>query len=365
MNLDSVRADLPVLERVAYLNTGTFGPLPRRTADAMAAIERTELEQGRSGPDYWERRRELRLRVREALARQVGAVPEHVALTRSTTDGCNIAVAGLRLAPEDEIVTTDCEHFGLLGALATSGARVRVARIRERQAVEALDAVEAEIGPRTRLIAISHVVWSTGQVMPAAELAARGIPVLVDGAQGAGAVPVDVATLRCDFYTMSGQKWLLGPDGTGALYVAPERIEQLAVAFPSYYCQQGYEPDGAFVPCDGALRFDNGTVPAAAEAGLLESISYAEELGPARFQRALAIAQRCRELLAERGVEVVTEPGQATLVSFRPRADAAETVMRLAERGVVVRDMPGLGWVRASIGFWTSEDDLDRLVQAL
>ena len=163
---------------------------------------------------------------------------------------------------------------------------------------------------------------------------------------------------------MSGQKWLLGPDGTGALFVAPDRVEEQAVAFPSYYCQQAYEPTGTFTPADGAARFDSGTVPAPALAGLVESLRFAEELGPERFGRARELTERCRELLAGK-VEVVTEPGQATLVSFVPADDAAETVSRLASEGIVVRDMPGLGWVRVSVGFWTSEEDLERLVDAL
>lgn len=364
MNLADIRAELPVLERLSYLNTGTFGPLPRRTAEVMVAEQLTELEHGRSGAAYWEHVRGLRQRVREAIAGLIGAAPENVALTRSTTDGCNVVVSGLGLGPADEVVTTDCEHFGLLGALAVSGARVRVARIREGPAGEAAAAILAELSPRTRLIAISHVVWTTGQVMAVSELAAAGIPVLVDGAQGTGAVPVDVGRLACDFYTVSGQKWLLGPDGTGALYVAPGRIDGLAIAFPSYFSQRSHEPDGAFEAVEGASRFDVGTIPAPALHGLERSLELARRAGGDRFDRARAMAERCRELLAEK-VDVVTEPGQSTLVSFRPVGDPAETVERLASQGVIVRDLPGLGWVRASVGFWTSEDDLGRLVEGL
>ena len=89
----------------------------------MEKAGRAELESGRSGATYWEGARALRARARESLGRAVGAEPENLALTRSTTDGCNIAVAALRLRPDDEIVTTDAEHFGLLGAIACSPAR--------------------------------------------------------------------------------------------------------------------------------------------------------------------------------------------------------------------------------------------------
>ena len=120
-------------------------------------------------------------------------------------------------------MTTDVEHPGLLGPLEASGATIRVARVRDRPAAEAFDAIRAEITPRTRLLALSHVAWSTGNVLPVAELKAEtGLPVLVDGAQSVGAIPVDVTPF--DYYTVSGQKWLCGPEGTGALYVAdPER----------------------------------------------------------------------------------------------------------------------------------------------
>ncbi len=361
MNLASIRAGLPVVERLAYLNAGTFGPLPARTIQTVERQNRTELEAGRCGASYWDDVRDLRRRAREAIGRAIGAPADAVALTRSTTDGCNIAVSALRLQPGDEVVTTDAEHFGLLGALAASKLDVRVAEVNTRPAADAAEIVKSQITPKTRLIALSHVLWTTGHVIPVEQLADAGIPVLVDGAQSVGAAPLDVASLGCTFYTVSGQKWLLGPDGTGALYVNPEQLTGLDVCFPSYFSQQSYEDDGTFVPTDGAARFDNGTVPAPALGGLLESIAFAEEVGSERFAYARATAERCRQALAER-VEVVTEPGQSTLVSFRPNGEATETVERLASQGVVVRELPRLGWVRASVGFWTSDDDVDRLV---
>ncbi len=361
LDLDRIRAELPVLQRKAYLNAGTFGPLPRRTVEAMHARLARDLAEGRSSEAYFEEMLSLREALRARIAGLIGARPEAVALTTATTDGCNIAVAALGLGPDDEVVTTDCEHPGLEGALRVSRARLRVAQLRGLSAAEALDAIEAELTPRTRLVALSHVLWTTGAVLPVERLAGRGFAVLVDGAQSAGAIPVDIRALGVDFYTVSAQKWLLGPDATGALYVRPELVDELRLTFPSY----GSWVHGTWTPKPGAPRFDPGWIPTASLEGLLESLAFAEALGPERFARSRIMAERCRELLAERA-RVVTEPGQANLVSFEPSGeDAAALVAALAERDVVVRDLPTLGWVRASVGFWTSDDDLERLVSVV
>lgn len=358
---EQIRAEFPVLERFAYLNAGTFGPLPRRTVEAMRGVEERALEQGRAGRAFFEEVVGDRERLREELASLIGAAPESIALTTSTTEGCNAVVAGLRLSPGDEVVTTDAEHPGLLGALRAWKLDVRAARVQDRPPEDALDALDAEITSRTRLIAVSHVLWSTGAVVPVAKLAGRGIPVLVDGAQAAGAIPVDVTELGCDFYTVSGQKWLCGPDATGALYVRPDRIGELELSYPSYL---SWEDVSTLEAWPNARRFESVWTPAASVTGLLASLAFAREVGEERFARARSAAERCREFLAERA-EVVTAPAQATLVSWRVEGDSAEAVDRLYEAGVIVRDMPGVGWLRASCGYWTSEDDLRRLVDAL
>ncbi|HYY76922.1 MAG TPA: aminotransferase class V-fold PLP-dependent enzyme [Gaiellaceae bacterium] len=346
-----------MLARFAYLNAGTFGPLPRRSASAMADAVVRDLQLGRSSREFFESLLALREELRESFRLLLGAQAGSIALTASTTEACNVVLGGLGLGPGDEVVTTDSEHPGLFGGLVASGATLRVAAIRERPAAEALAALESELSERTRLIALSHVSWLTGAVLPVVELAGRGVPLLVDGAQAAGAIPVDVTELDCDFYTVSAQKWLLGPDATGCLYVKPEHVEELRLAMPSYLSWQHPE----YEPKPDAARFDPGWIPAASLAGLRGALEFAAEVGEERFARARTMAERCRELLAQR-VEVVTEPGQATLVTFR--ADEPEAlVARLAEADVVVRDLPGTGWVRASCGWWTSEEDLERLVR--
>ncbi|MBA3384624.1 MAG: aminotransferase class V-fold PLP-dependent enzyme [Actinobacteria bacterium] len=358
MTFDEARAQFPVLERCAYLNAGTFGPMSHAVAGAIAAEQQRALEEGRINRAAFVRYLEDRLLVREGFARLLGVPVENIALTTSTSEGCNVVLNGLGLGADDEIVTTDSEHFGLIGPLVVSPATVRVARIRNLPAADAYETILAEVGPRTKLIALSEVLWITGHRLPWRELrAATGVPVLVDGAQSAGAIPVDAT--EADFYTVSAQKWLCGPDLTGALSVRDP--DSIRLAQPSYLSQREYDlAQATFEPHEGAARFDTHFTPLAATAGLLAAF----ELHPAwRFERGAEASARCRELLAERA-EVVTEPGHANLVAFRD-ADPEATVARLAEAGVIVRDLPSTGFVRVSCGWWTSDEDLGRLVATL
>ena len=295
--------------------------------------------------------REMRERIRGAIAALLGTTADLVALTDSTTRGCQIVVTGLGLSAGDEIVTTDQEHFGLIGPLRASGARVVVAEADE-------DALLAAVTPRTRLIATSHVLWTTGRRLDLARLRQpNGPQLLVDGAQSAGAIPVDLD--GADYYTVSAQKWLCSVDQSGALFVRdPERLR---VALPSVYAQLSHEVDGSFVPRDGARRFDAGWTGGPLLAGFEAALGVHPEW---RYDGAAAAAARCRELL-EPFVEVVTPAAQSTLVSFRPPGNPTELVAALAERGVIVREIPGRNLVRAACGWWTSDEDLRRLGDGL
>jgi L-cysteine/cystine lyase len=346
---EDVRAAFPVLEQYAYLNAGTNGPLPRAAAEAMIAEQLVDLSEGRGGEPYFSRALGMRDEVRAKLAALFGVEPTQVALTRSTTDGCNIVLAGLDLGSDDEIVTTDVEHFGLIGPLHASGARIVTA-----PEGGILDSVT----DRTRLIAVSHVSWVTGNSLdPASIKAATGLPVLVDGAQSAGVIPVDAGAV--DYYAVSCQKWLCGPDVTGALVVA--RPEELPVALPSYFAQTDHQPDGSYVAREGAERFDSGWIGTPSLAGLSKALDVAPEW---RFEHAAEIAANCRAALAER-FKVVTNPDQAGLVTFRPTSDPTELVEKLRGNGVIVRELPGRNLIRVSCGYWTSDDDLERLLGGL
>jgi L-cysteine/cystine lyase len=159
---------------------------------------------------------------------------------------------------------------------------------------------------------------------------------------------------------VSGQKWLCGPDSTGALYVRdPDRLR---VALPTYMSQASYDVQEAFTPKPGAPRFDSVWFAPATLAGLLAAL----EASPTwRYERVREIAAHCRTRLAA-AYEVVTAPEQGGLITFAPGGEAAETADRLFEEaGVVVRSVPGHEWLRVSCGWWTSEDDVERLLAAL
>jgi selenocysteine lyase/cysteine desulfurase len=356
MDVQALRAQFPVLERTAYLNSGTDGPLPA-AAVAAARIElAAEERDGRFGA-HFERRFELQNRLRGAYARVANADPDDVALATSTSDGLGRVLAGMGLGPDDEIVTSDQEHPGLIGPLLA--ARRRGVTVRSAPFARVAEAV----GPDTTLVAVSHVSWITGEVAPAA-LAELDVPLILDGAQGAGAVHVDPSALGCVAYAASGQKWLCGADGTGFLWVDRRFADKLALVSPGYtaFADASAGLEGGFK--DTAARFDTPTLSREALALSLAAIELFEAAGWEHVQeRAVASARRLADALRERGRAVMPR-GATTLVSWED-AYAEDTRNRLADAGVIVRDLPGRSLVRAAVGAWNDDADLDRLLDAL
>lgn len=355
MEASALRAEFPVLERLAYLNAGTDGPIPARAYAAADARARAELEDGRAGERHRASLEELVDGVRRELSVLLGAQVEDVALTHSTTDGINLVLTGLELGSGDEVLTSDEEHPGLLAPLAALAARTGVAL-----RVAPFGAIADAVSPSTRLVACSHVSWVSGRVVDAAALAAAPAPVLLDGAQGLGAVDADVRRLGCDYYAAAGQKWLCGPDGTGCLYVHPERRGELAPTWPGYQSLADPERAAELDLHADARRFDRGAWPGASAAWWLAAIELLASAGWAAVcERAAVLAERFADALAGHGREVVPR-GRSTLVSWHD-PDPMAAVARLAAAGVIVRDIPGRGLVRASIGAWSSEEELDRV----
>jgi L-cysteine/cystine lyase len=354
-DLQTFRAQFPVLAHLAYLNAGTEGPVPTRAA--RAAQDRIELEMthGRCGRPFFEAVLAMATQLRERYAKVLGCAPDNLALTGSTTDGVNTVIAGLDLRPGDEILTSQEEHPGLLAPLGR-------ARRRQRVSVRMVPFAElpGEVSDSTRLIACSHVSWASGQIADVDALTATGRLVLLDGAQGIGAIPVDVHELGVDFYAASGQKWLCGPEGSGCLYVRTERLEELTIPWPGYGSLADPHAALELEPAAGAARFDHGFPVGVRCAWALASLDVLTEPGLDWVQtRAATLAERLAERLRERDVEV-SPRGRSTLVSWSSAAAPAE-VQRLAELGFVVRNIPEFDRVRASVGAWNSEEEVDQL----
>jgi L-cysteine/cystine lyase len=353
--VEELRAQFPVLERVAYLNAGTNGPVPRRAFEAAEVSLREQLEQGRSSKPWFERQIERIDLLRGRAARLLGATQADVALTGSTTDGVNAVLHALALEPGDEILTSDEEHPGVLGPLATArdtrGVSVRVVPF---------DRLPGELREETRLVVTSHVSWATGRLIDMAPLAASEALVALDGAQGLGAVPVDVRALGCDFYAASGQKWLCGPGGMGYLYANPQLVPELSAPWSGYHAledgERALEP--ALQP--DARRLATGfPVPhhvewAHASLDVLEDAGFGEV-----HARGIAGAERFARMLRDRSVGMPPR-GESTLVSFEVE-DPEGFTARAREEGIVIRSLPGRSWARASVGAWSTEEELERL----
>jgi L-cysteine/cystine lyase len=366
MDAAHLRAAFPVLAKTAYLNAGTCGPVPAAARDAALEAWRFGTEAGRSGRFYGQLV-ELSEQLRERYAAVLGAAPLDVALTGGTSDGCGRVVAGLRLGRGDEILTADDEHPGLLGPLIAA---------REQRGVTIRPVPLAElpgaVTDNTRLIACSHVSWHSGALAPVAELAAvareRDLPFLLDGAQGVGAVPTNVASLGASFYAGSGQKWLCGPVGCGMLWVAPAWLERLDALAPAY---GGLDVPAAGLDANlapGARRYDLPSQDLATLAAAVCACDVLAEAGLADVQAAaIAGAARLADALRDAGHRVVAR-GESTLVSWHVEGGDAVAMAvrdRLAAEGIVIRDLPGAGRLRASVGAWNDDDDLQRLVTAL
>lgn len=350
------RARFPVFERLSYLNSGTEGPVPRAAAEVVHQRIEVEVDGGRCGRQYFEELMDLAGRARAGYARVLGCEPSAVALTGSTTDGVNTVIGGLDLRPGDEVLTSDQEHPGLLAPLG---------RARRKYGIEVRTVpfaqLAGEVSRSTRLIACSHVSWVGGELADVDALVATGVPVLLDAAQALGAVPVDVQALGCDFYAASGQKWLCGPEGSGCLFVRPERLDDLLVAWPGYGSLADPLKALEFEPAEGVKRLDHGFPAGLRSAWVLASLGVFEAAGWEWVHaRAASLAEWLAERLSQRGLQVMPR-GRSTLVSWRAEDPQAE-VERLAGEGVVVRQIPAFGVVRASVGAWNSEEELERLV---
>ncbi len=378
--LAAVRSGLPALAAGVYLNTGSVGPLPAETAAAMAEATEREVRIGRAHPADWEDALERMAEARAGAAAVLGAGLADVALTHSTTDAMNVATWGLDWRTGDRAVTTRHEHAGALGPLYAlrdrTGIDVEFADIGDGgDDGRTLAALDRAIRPGTRLVSVSHVLWTTGAVLPVARIAAlaheRGAVVAVDGAQAAGALPVDVTALGADVYAMPAQKWLLGPEGVGAAWISPAAADRIRPSFAGVLAFERYDSAGfAGWRVDGR-RYETAGFHRPSVLGMARSIGWLAMSVGLDFvhRRGPALARRTADALAALdGVELVTpRERMATLVTFRIRGWTAAAALEELEARVfaIARTIPSIDAVRASVGFFNSEAELDRFVEAV
>lgn len=378
---------VPAVQQTAYLNTGTCGPMPRVTYEVMAAEHEKELTTAcRIDADHFPKIGETKNELRTVIANSINARPEDIAVTHRTTEGMYIAIMGYRWQAGDEIILSNIEHPGgmLPSFLAKRrhGVRVRVADIGlgGGDPADVVRAFEEKIGPRTKMIVISHISYTTGAKLPVKEITemahSHDVLVVVDAAQSFGSMQLDMQDLGVDFYACPGQKWMCGPEGTGALYVRPSSIGEIDQTFagtPMMGTMDYYS--GTYAPAPGAARFDTAGQSVAQTAGQKASTQWiTQDVGMDWVsERVEKLADYTyKEISKLKGVEVVT-PKEALsgLITFTVEGiEPPDLNQRLAgEHNVTIRHVTRYinnpDAARVSVGFYNNEDDIDRMIEGI
>lgn len=378
--LATIRAALPALAAGIYLNTGSVGPLPAETAAAIAEMAEYELRTGRAHVDSFALALQRMDEARAAVAAVLTADVDDIALTHATTDGMNIGAWGIEWRAGDRVVTTNLEHPGGIGPLYMLRDRVGidlhivpVGLGDDRDAI--LAAFDAAIDARTRMVSLSHVLWATGAVLPIADIAAlahaRGALVVVDGAQSAGAIPVDLAATGADVYAIPAQKWLMGPEGMGAVAVTREARDRLAPTFAGHFTFEAADSSGLGRPWTSARRYEGSSYHRPSVVGMARSIGWLSMfIGLEWVYRhgALMAARAHDRLSAIPGVTVLTpRQAMAGLVTFRVAGWPAQVVFEELGARVfaITRTIALVDAVRISVACFTSDDELERVATCL
>lgn len=349
-NLD---AEFPVRRNLLYFNHAAVAPLPKRVADAMTAHVVNVRERGAADWRSWYAQIEA---TRERCARFLGARAEEIAFLPNTSWGINLVAQSFPWRPGDNVVSNDLEfpsNAHPWQRLASRGVECRIAKSRDGRVTA--EAIADVIDARTRVVAVSWVAFHNGFVFPLAEIGAicreRGILFVVDGIQGLGALPADVARDRIDVFVADAHKWLYGAEGGAIFYVrdsARDSVPALASGWwnnksPSSYL--AYD----FVPYEAARRYEPGTLPADHIAGISAAIGLLEEMGKETVRaRVLELVGALRRGLVERGWRIATpEPlASGILAAAHPMLEPRPIAKALEARGVIVA--PREGFVRFS-----------------
>ncbi len=384
--IEMIRAELPAVNSCHYLNTGTNGPLCRRTAEVMKSEEEKEYLKGRYLPFLDELYEDMD-ETRKLVAEFIGADYEEVALTHTATEGMNLILWGLRWQSGDEVITTNQEHVASLAPLSLVknryGINVKYLEVpygNEYSEEKLLENFRKYITPRTRLLVVTHVSFSTGITFPLKKLAQvcheNNMYILVDGAQGAGAAPLDVHDFEIDFYSMAGRKWLLGPEGIAALYVARHRVSEVDPTFispSSIRDRHDLDIESPYIiPAPHAARFQTATsINRPILLGFKEALLFLlKDVGKDwMLSRISELVGYLRGKLEEiPGITIVTPRGkEAGFIQFLIEGwEPSEFCAVMNERNYMIRPVPKQHLpapARVSVGFYNTKEELDGLVE--
>ena len=386
MDVQALRSEFPALQRNVYLNTGWQGPPPDRVTNAVQERLQAEADNGPTTRPMYEQSVESRIRAREAAARLLNASVEEVCLTPRTTDGLTTVIGGLKWREGDEVITFDIEHPSVLIPCRllerNHGVRVRCLPLApDEDHWSILEKVRSALNERTRLVFFSHVQFASGLRMPIEAIKEMTRPfdnvrMLVDGAQTGGHLDLDMRALDCDFYAIPGQKWLLGPGGTGALFIRRDRIPEVEpnqVGFRSILDMESRPTFAQYRINDESIEKFAAYPPSTAlTLGFVQAAELAIELGTAEIEeRSIALAQRAKETLAETpGVKLLSttaRAGSSGLVSFAVDGiEPEEIVERLwDEDSMVMRAVHNPDGLRFSFAWFNTETEVDRATSAV
>ncbi len=388
--MSRLRALLPALANKTYFNYGGQGPLPLPSLEAMRASWLRIQELGPFTTEVWPYLEGLTGQLRRRLAHWAGVGPHRVALTENVTSGCVLPLWGLPWREGDELLVADAEHPGVVAACAELARRQKlnlrrwsVAPLRgpaEDTDAGVLASLEQALGPRTRLVALSHLLWNTGQVMPIEAVARRLAEhpqhpwLLVDAAQSFGSLPIAAAAAAADIYACTGHKWCCGPEGLGAVFLSERLLAEGQPTLIGWRSLAHEDAAGSAFHRD-ARRFEVATSCTPLTAGLAQSMDLLEQEGSAEERLAVIrrlSAQLWRGLQEVRGcTTLLTAPPPAGLVSFElepgegASRDPAGLVGELGQWRIWLRTLEEPACVRACTHLTTTMEEVDHLLETL
>ena len=379
MNVTDIRRLTPATENYAYFQTSGFSPKPEPVIDEVVRLTRF-YSQGPALPGVYSKLQEVLEATRAKVAQSLNATADEIVLGENATIGINIVANGIAWQPGDNLILTTHEHPGnripWYNLIKRYGVQLRFLNVREDDE-QMLDELAGLIDSRTRLLSLSHVSRRTGVRFPAQAITARaqrhGIPVLWDGAQSYGAIPVDVKALDCDFYTFSGHKYIMAPQGTGGCYIRRDRIEWVKPSWIGSHSQKDFDLVGGLTLLDEAKRFEFGTRNLADQGGFGKALDLWQAIGWANVFAAIeAYTDRMKTaLLALPGVILETPLPYAksagiVTISVPGFTSAGLYASLLDHERILVSPLEhDTSMIRISTHVFNTDEEIDRLVNGI